>query len=1566
MQTGDYTLVGNADMNIAYAEHWVTAAGFPLKWENTTDAVVIGGAGAMFSDGTSALSAPRALFYGGWYNFDHYNNVYQWLAGSIACDLNSAPYFGTQALLHGASAASYVVSEPYLNGHQRPEILYYYILKGYDFAEASALATPFIGWMAVNEGDPLYAPNQPKTPVVDTTAPILEAGYPQATVSAATGITTVNLPINDIQGPEVVAARVNYGPDTNYGSIVNSAPGFSRTPSVLLPSTAGQTNHYQVTLTDPVGNIWTSGDFTFAGNAPPTIAAPASATPSPVTGAAAAVTVLGADDGGESNLTYTWSATGPAPVAFNTNGTNASKNSTAVFTKAGAYSLRVAVKDAFGSTVTSPTSVTVNQTASQIAVTPASASVSIGGTQQFTAAVNDQFGNAVAQAPLTWSVTGGGTISSSGVFTARSTPGGPFTISAASGSLRGTASVSVFANDTTPPTVPANVSASAVSPSAINVGWTASSDNVGVAGYTIYRNGAQVGASTSSTTYADTNLVPNTTYSYTVSAYDTAGNVSTQSAPASATTQGGLTTALLIAGSPAELGLPPGTSSSTTNNLSITPSINQYGLTGTLRVNGTASVNFSPAVSGNGVYFLNCCGNTNNAYYKFPGAAAGSIFNTSQGQISFYLQSRYSFAQRTTNASTTRYAFDVRDANGHLFNFASQVVSGSLEFSYAVAGASEFYFVPKGTENTLFGSGVVLPVTLSWKAGTVSLYLNGTLVTSAAYTPATPNWTASSNFDLGAYEYVTYGGYDVSDDVVAGFTALSNSGGTIAPVVSITSPSSGALLNGATTVTANATDSVGVTGVQFQLDGTNLGSVVTGAGPLYSTSWNAAAAANGSHTLTAVATDAAGNTASSSVSVTVATTPPTISMTTPTSGALLNGTTTVTANATDSLGVTGVQFKLDGANLGGVVTGAGPVYSISWNAATATNGPHTLTAVATDGAGNTASSSVSVTVDTTPPTVSITAPVGGALLNGTTTVTANATDSVGVTGVQFKLDGTNLGSVVTGAGPVYSTSWNAATATNGPHTLTAVATDAAGNTASSSVSVTVDTVPPTVSMTAPISGALLNKTITVTANATDSAGITGVQFKLDGSNLGSVVTGSGPGYNISWNAAAATNGPHTLTALATDAAGNTASSSVSVTVDTTPPALSMITPANGAYLNGITAVTVNATDSVGVTGVQFKLDGANLGAVVTGAGPAYSVVWNAAAAGNGSHTLTAVATDAAGNTASSSVSVTVSTIPPVISLTAPGSGAAVNGVITVTANAADSIPLASVQFQLDGANLGSAVAGPGPAYSFTWDTTTVPDGPHTLTAVAVDAAGNLGTATSVSVTVTNPILLLHADASEVSGVTNGSVVTPAITPAGFTGSVVVNGTASVNYAPAETGNGVYFLNCCSNTNNAYYKFAGASVASVFGSPQGQITFNLQSRYTFAQRSANPTNRRYAFDVRDGNGHQFYFMSQVVSGALEFSYGAAGADWYYYAPKGTEDALFGNGAILAVTLSWNGSTMNLFLNNMLVKSTPYTPPVYNWNAISNFDLGAYEYLTFGGYDSSDDIVDEFTVLPFTSN
>jgi chitodextrinase len=102
-------------------------------------------------------------------------------------------------------------------------------------------------------------------------------------------------------------------------------------------------------------------------------------------------------------------------------------------------------------------------------------------------------------------------------------------------------SVTPPTSDTQQPSTPQNLVATAVSSSQINLSWTASTDNVGVTGYKVFRGGTQVGTP-SGTTYSDsTGLTPSTLYTYTVAAVDAAGNNSLQSGSASATTQAGPT-----------------------------------------------------------------------------------------------------------------------------------------------------------------------------------------------------------------------------------------------------------------------------------------------------------------------------------------------------------------------------------------------------------------------------------------------------------------------------------------------------------------------------------------------------------------------------------------------------------------------------------------------------------------------------------------------------------------------------------------------------------------------------------------------------------------------------------------------------------------------------------------------------------------------------------------------------------------------------------------------------------------------------------------------------------------
>src|SRR3989454_10789310 len=373
----------------------------------------------------------------------------------------------------------------------------------------------------------------------------------------------------------------------------------------------------------------------------------------------------------------------------------------------------------------------------------------------------------------------------------------------------------------------------------------------------------------------------------------------------------------------------------------------------------------------------------------------------------------------------------------------------------------------------------------------------------------------------------------------------------------------------------------------------------------------------------------------------------------------------------------------------------------------------------------------------TPPTVSISAPANGATVSGTAvTVSASASDNVGVAGVQFSLDGVNLGAEDTVA--PYSASWNTTLATSGTHSLTAVARDAAGNTASSAaVSVTVDNTPPLISTVSASSISSSAGTITwVTNEASDSQ----VDYGLT----------TAYGSSTPLNASLLTAHAMTLTGLlatttyhyrvkSRDAAGNLATSAdftLTTLIDTTPPTVSMTAPTSGSTVSGTVTISASATDNMGVVGVQFKLDGANLGAEVTAA--PYSTSWNTTLAANGSHTLTAVARDAAGNsTTSAGVSVTVSNaVPDITPPSVPtnlSASAGSSSQITLSWTAStDNVGVAGYQIYRGGSQIATTSL---TSYA---DTGLSPAATYVYQVSAYDAAGNVSALSASASAATLP------------------------------------------------------------------------------------------------------------------------------------------------------------------------------------------------------------------------------------
>jgi uncharacterized membrane protein YphA (DoxX/SURF4 family) len=594
--------------------------------------------------------------------------------------------------------------------------------------------------------------------------------------------------------------------------------------------------------------------------------------------------------------------------------------------------------------------------------------------------------------------------------------------------------------DLSAPTVPLGLVANPVSPTQINLTWSASTDNVRVAGYHVRRNGAVV-TTTTLTAFSDTGVSASTTYSYTVDAFDDAGNTSAPSAPASVTTPAVPPVgANLVASYAFDEG-----SGTTTADLS------GLGHPGTL-TNGPI---WTAGKYGNALLF-NATDDGNDS--NDPRVVVGPNLNIPNLPFTFsawvnpagYADWRAILSKRNTSTATNM-RLDVGLSGG----------SGRV---YLATGATFRSFVYAPPVNVWTNLAVVAEAT-----GT-KLYVNGVLQETVAAITLGSNTLANTVIggtgEAAGGDNDPYKGllddlrlYDralTQPEIQTDMNTPAGTADTQPPTVSITAPAAGTVSGTAVTVSANASDDVTVAGVQFKLDGVNLGAEDTAAP--YSIVWNSTGATNGTHALTAVARDGAGHTTTSAaVSVTVSN-PPVLTITQPTNGSTVSGTTVNVTYTTsgDMTGVDHVHFQLDANPIVMDLTLDG-VYQLTGVA----TGAHVLngflvTAGHTKIPGTDAApvSFTTTAPDTIPPTVSITAPAASSTLSGTVTITADASDNVGVVGVLFRVGAVDLTPEDT-ATP-FSASFNTTAFPNGTYLLTAVARDAAGNrTTSATVSVTV-------------------------------------------------------------------------------------------------------------------------------------------------------------------------------------------------------------------------------------------------------------------------------------------------------------------------------------------------------------------------------------------------------------------------------------------------------------------------------------------------------------------------------
>lgn len=185
--------------------------------------------------------------------------------------------------------------------------------------------------------------------------------------------------------------------------------------------------------------------------------------------------------------------------------------------------------------------------------------------------------------------------------------------------------------------------------------------------------------------------------------------------------------------------------------------------------------------------------------------------------------------------------------------------------------------------------------------------------------------------------------------------------------------------------------------------------------------------------------------------------------------------------------------------------------------------------------------------------------------------------------------------------------------------------------------------------------------------------------------------------------------------------------------DTIAPVASIGSPSDGAVVSGVIDITVSATDNSGVTRTELYLDGVLL-AQSNSASATFS--WDTLNSTDGSHTLEARAYDAANNAGSKSIrvevrnSAVVDTLAPLVAITSPVSNSSLGRTTKISVSASDNVGITRVELFIDGKFFGTSTS---ESSTFTWNTSKVAKGAHTLQSYAHDAAGNIGASYLITV-----------------------------------------------------------------------------------------------------------------------------------------------------------------------------------------------------------------------------------------
>jgi len=503
---------------------------------------------------------------------------------------------------------------------------------------------------------------------------------------------------------------------------------------------------------------------------------------------------------------------------------------------------------------------------------------------------------------------------------------------------------------------------------------------------------------------------------------------------------------------------------------------------------------------------------------------------------------------------------------------------------------------------------------------------------------------------------------------------------TIRPQLTILSPL-GAINTRTPSAVAQYSDSgsgINVNSVHVLVDGTDVTSSFSiGASSVQGVF--SAALSEGTHQLRVTVADRAGNVAEQSAAFQVDVTAPTAAFTSPADNAFTNNLTpAVVLTYSDALsGVDANSIHIFLQPLNGAESEVTSSFTLGVSQVSGTistplaAGTYHLRAQVADKAGNITNAESAFAVDTTPPAYNIEVPAANALLKTATPsfVVTYQDDSSGVDPHQFALrvDGTDhtagMSANETGASGALQAS---EALSEGPHQVEVTVIDRAGNQAAVVPQpFFVDTIAPAISITAPPAAAFTsNNRLPIAVSYSDSGSgidVTSFRISIDGVDHTAEFTAMNTGASGAPVASLA-DGPHSIAVRVSDFAGNTATATSSFVVDTIPPQITITQPVDGVFTNAVSLIVSGSV--LDASPVVVTVEGANV--------PLQGSTFTSAAinlGANGPQVLHIVATDAAGNSSTTILTVKIDRTSPVISGTitpAPNAAGWNNTAVTVT------------------------------------------------------------------------------------------------------------------------------------------------------------------------------------------------------------------------------------------------------------------------------------------------------------